>query len=611
MKQIFLSIGLAVSAVFAYANPVNVQTARTVAENFIGSKDGGQTVTLQLTQSYASTAASGQTAMYIFDVNDGKGFVIVSGDDAVMPVLAYSTENIFPAQVTNKEVLYWLDGYNKQISYVITNQLTANSKVTAAWGNLLNNQSQSNHTAAKPTNVSPMLSTNWDQMNPSWSGTLLYNNLCPAGTPTGCVATAMAQIMNYWQYPASGTGSHTYNNSTEGGTLSANFNTTYDWDNMPAQLHTNSTPAQKNAVALLMYHCGVSVEMDYDLAENGGSGAIVINYGDPTLPCSQNALKNYFGYDNEIKGLRRSNYNSTTWISKLTEELDEGRPILYTGFGDLGGHAFVFDGYEEDNPETYFHINWGWSGNSNGYFVINDLSPSALGVGGGGGNFNSDQEALTKIKPAAIAPNLALNTQMTASQINIDPGAGFTVSTNIKNTGTGDLTNGSLTCGVYVGTTLVGYMQILSDQNLLSGSAMPVTFSTSGIAEMVPGTYTIKALYKANASDANWKPVSNGTSTNSITINVNSSSGIAQVVDNEHILIFPNPATGTVTLDWSSFSGKVTGAQLVNMLGQQVYQSNTLNGTTVKIPVAGVSAGNYFMKITTDKGAFSKKIVIQ
>ena len=615
MKKILFSMSFAAIVASASANPVSLQTAQIAAQNFLSGKDAGRNLTLQLVHSYLSTAASGQTTMYVFDVNQGNGFIIVSGDDAVTPVLAYSTENIFPAQITNNEVAYWMNGYNEQISYVITNQLSATPEVAAAWNYLLNNHAQEGNTAAKPTGISPMLTTTWDQMNPYWSGSLLYNNLCPPGTPTGCVATAMAQIMNYWQYPESGTGSHTYNTSSEGGVLSADFNTTYDWDNMPSQLSGSSTTAQKNAVALLMYHCGVSVEMDYDLAENGGSGAYVINYYGyyEDMPCSQNALVDYFGYDEEIEGLMRGYYSNSEWISMLKTELDEGRPILYTGYGELGGHAFVFDGYNDENNGVFFHVNWGWSGNSNGYFVVNNLAPEALGVGGGGGNFNSGQEALINIHPAAIRPKLAINAALSASQTDIEPAAAFTINADLKNTGTGDLTNGLLTCGVYnaSGATLIGYMDILSDQNLISGNNMSVTFSTPGMEEMTPGSYKVKVLYKADASDANWKLVSDGNMPNALTIHVNATSITNQNGEASQIFIFPNPASDNIVLDWGKFNGKITDVQLVNMLGQQVYQNDIFSGTTMKIALDGLSSGNYFMRIITDKGAFTKKITIQ
>src|SRR5690606_10580421 len=235
------SLSFAIPALISCAGEVSLQTAQTVAAHFI-SRKGANPSNLQLSQSYASSAASGQTALYIFDLNESKGFVIVSGDDAVIPILAYSTENHFPAQVTNKEGAYWLKGYTDQISYVIANQLSPSKEVAAAWNSLLNITTQEeHHDAAKPTGGAPMLNTNCDQMNSSGSNTLLYNNLCPSGTPTGCVATAMAQIMNFWQHPAMGSGSHSYNTSSQGGTLSADFNTAYDWEIMPAQLSFNST----------------------------------------------------------------------------------------------------------------------------------------------------------------------------------------------------------------------------------------------------------------------------------------------------------------------------------------------------------------------------------
>jgi len=617
MKRFILSIGFAASVVFAHANPVSVQTAQTVAANFLSNKEGGRDLTLQLTKSYAANAANGQTALYVFNVNNGGGFVIVSGDDAVMPVLAYSTEDAFPEQVTNKEVAYWMAGYNEQISYVIANHLEASASITQQWNVWQAAQPKQGNTAAKPTDVAPMLTTKWDQMSPTSStNNTLYNNFCPTATPTGCVATAMAQIMNYWETPAIGTGSHSYNTSPipSGVTLSANFDTTYDWANMPDQLHNSSTTTQKNAIALLMYHCGVAVEMNYDLAQNGGSGAYVINNGQASLPCAQNALKNYFGYGTDIKGLKRTSYpNDSIWTSKLTAEIDAGRPLLYTGTGSAGGHAFVFDGYQLQSGSTYFHVNWGWSGSSNGYFVINSLAPAALGVGGGGGNFNSQQQALINIHPAGISPNLTINAGLTASATSIAPGAAFTVATNLKNTGTGDFTNGSLVGGVYnaAGTTIVGYMQILTNQTLVTGGTMNITCATTGIAAMVPGTYIVKILYKGNPTDANWTPVSNGSSANTVTITVASATGIAPITGADNIHVYPNPARDFVMIDWKGYDGAVKSLQAVNMLGQVVWSNNAVKGTELNVPLSQFQTGIYMVNIATDKGTVSKKIVVQ
>lgn len=615
MKQFILSIGLAATAAFAYANPVSVQTAQAVATNFISKNGATSNPVLQLSKAYPSAAASAQTAMYVFDVDNGNGFVIVSGDDAVKPVLGYSAEDAFPQQITNNEVAYWMNGYNEQISYVISNHLVATQEVAASWNALSGSATGNNHTAGKPTDIAPMMSTKWDQMNPfNSSGNSLYNNFCPTSTPTGCVATAMAQIMYYWGSPASGTGSHSYSSSPvpQGMTLSADFDTTYDWANMPIQLANSSSSVQKKAVALLMYHCGVAVEMNYDYPNNGGSGAYVINYGQASLACSQNAFKNYFGYSTDIKGLKRSSYPvDSIWISKLVAELNAGRPVLYTGRGSAGGHAFDFDGYQTST--NMFHINWGWSGQSNGYFTIDNLAPSALGVGGGGGNFNTDQEALINIRPTGTVPDLEINTALTASQTSIATGAAFTVTANIKNSGNGALTNGSLVGGVYnaSGSTLIGYMQILTNQSLAPGGDMTVTFSTPGIAAMVPGTYVVKALYKETASETTWSVVSNGASQNAVTITVGTT-GLNEIDETNTVKIYPNPAKDFVNIDWSSFNGNVKGLQLFNIIGQKVWSDESaLKNKNINVPVDNLTKGIYIVNIVTDKGTISKKIAVK
>ena len=197
-----------------------------------------------------------------------------------------------------------------------------------------------------PSIVGPLLVTTWDQIAP-------YNALCPSDPNarpdcngrvlTGCVATAMAQIMKYHEHPPQGVGSHSYTHSTYG-TLSANFgDATYQWSNMPPALTAESS----SDVATLMYHCGVAVEMDY-----GAEGS------SPTKDVP-NALSTYFGYDQSIKHIYQSNYKSDDWYTILRTELDAGRPIYYSGDNGVDGHAWVCDGY---NSENHFHFNWGWGG---------------------------------------------------------------------------------------------------------------------------------------------------------------------------------------------------------------------------------------------------------
>jgi hypothetical protein len=627
MKKFFLSIGIAALSGFVYAHPVNIQTAQTVAANFMASRGLSGNVVLNLTRSYASLTPSGQTSLYVFDVNNGTGFVVVSGEDAVAPVLGYSTENPFPSQTASKEVAYWMNGYNQQISYVITNQLTATSKVASSWTDLTVPLTGTN-AAQKPTDVLPLLTTLWDQMNPNGNGTdnTLYNNLCPAATPTGCVATAMAQIMKFWGSPAMGSGSHSYTGSTIGGTLTANFGTTtYDWANMPNQLHGNSTTIQKTAVATLMFHCGVGVNMDYNTAANGGSGAQVINYGYASQPSAQNALKNDFSYKSTIEGNQRAYYSDTQWINMLKFEIDNSRPVLYAGFGSDGGHAFDFDGYDNTNK---FHINWGWSGQSNGYFTIDNLAPPALGVGAGAGNFNEGQQALIMIEPATsiLPPNpfnpdyptyhLALAASIAQSKDTIVVSTAYTATAQIKNQGTDTFQQGRLTLFA-TDNNNPNNIFILNQKtaNINPGATYSYQYTVNN-ATLATGSYTIKYEYQVlPATDTNKLLVDDGVATNGVmltVINTPAPTGISNTTLNAaNLIAYPNPAKDFVTVDWKNFNGKVTGIQLYNVVGEKVYNSESINGSNMKIPVSQLSAGTYILHLITDAGTIAEKITVK
>lgn len=219
--------------------------------------------------------------------------------------------------------------------------------------------------------VPPLIQTCWDQDE-------YYNILCPSDSEgqgnhvlTGCVATAMAQVMRYWEYPAQGTGSHSY--SCDYGTLSADFgNSTYHYDMMPDRLSAGTPAAQVQEVAKLIYHCGVSVDMDYG-PESSGS----------YLSLSPNALHTYFGYGMSSY-IHKNQYSASSWNDIIKNQLDSLRPVLYRGQSDAGGHAFVCDGYDD---QDYFHFNWGWNGSNNGYYLLSGLTP-------GNHNYNSSQAAV-------------------------------------------------------------------------------------------------------------------------------------------------------------------------------------------------------------------------
>ena len=377
------------------AERVTPETAQKAAQNFFNN-NGAKSA--QLTD---LSKAAGFANLYIFTAD--QGFVVMAADDCVQPILGYSLTGKFVAENMPTNVSGWLQGYSDEIQFAIDSKAKATAETAKQWKDLIDGNSKAGRATAVVDNL---LTTIWDQ-DP------LYNNLCPYSnyysqqTVTGCVATAMAQIMKYWEHPSSGIGSHSYEHIAytqnvvindviqeiyhDGmGVLSADFGaTTYDWDNMPASLNSSSTEAQIDAIATLMYHCGVSVEMDYGVAQIGGSGAVTAYVAD--------ALQEYFGYQQSTYQSREfvENWLQQDWAALLKTELDNGRPLQYSGRG-TGGHSFVCCGYDSDDN---FYFNWGWSGRNDGFFALNNLVPGSGGSGGSNYNFTNDQAAIFGIQP--------------------------------------------------------------------------------------------------------------------------------------------------------------------------------------------------------------------
>jgi len=325
---------------------------------------------------------------YVFDVNDGisGGFVIVAGDDAVRPVLGYSTKGRYDENNLPPNFAYWMDYLKQEIAYAQSQNLQQSETIRQEWEQYLSGAVK-NATDA----VGPLIQTKWNQYTP-------YNNRCPSyggsRCVTGCGATAMAQIMNYHRHPARGIGqSNAYITRTLNISIpSVNFEINYDWANMRNVYPGSATAKQQDAVATLMYHCGVSVQMDYAQS----SGAYTFD-----VPA---ALTEHFGYDKDIDLLRRGNYNNTSWENTIREQIDAGLPVFYTGYylsaGE--GHAFVCDGYDSNGM---YHFNWGWGGMFDGFFVTTSLNPGTGGAGSGSGTYNEYQEIIIHIKPDPNVPS--------------------------------------------------------------------------------------------------------------------------------------------------------------------------------------------------------------
>jgi len=378
MSRIFLSLLVVVSSFqFSFAKLVDEQSAKTAGYNFCKSQ-GINAGELSLAYTAASTVGGARVVdFYVFNTGSN-GFVMISADDRVVPVLGFSTESSFRAGYLPSSIADWFDNYSRQINYVIANGLTAAPKVSSQWTSLMSDVKTLSKTTV--TIVPPMMKTAWNQ-SPN------YNYLCPfdytadTNVVTGCVATAMAQVMKFWNWPRRGEGMHSYNAGTYG-MLSADFGgTVYQWDSMPNYVATNNP-----AVGTLMLQAGVSVNMSYGVTE---SGASVMNYGNPSVSCTQNALPAYFGYKATLQGLFKSSYNDSDWVDILKTELNAGRPVIYSGYGNDGGHCFITDGYLTNSR---FHFNWGWGGYANGYFIVESLTPA-------NSSFNDGQAIITGIEP--------------------------------------------------------------------------------------------------------------------------------------------------------------------------------------------------------------------
>jgi len=534
MKRILLIFLGIVFSFTLFAESVNPEQAAKIAKNFymqMSINKGVSNFYLSLAFTVKSMDVSTSKGMqgqeipliYIFNVNQNDGFVIVSADNSVSPILGYSLSGTYTGTNLPPAFIKLIEKYKKEIVYVIINQIESDNEISRQWRLLEIGESLFNAKATK--SVNPLIATHWDQLP-------YYNAMCPYDysyserTITGCVATAMAQIMKFWNYPATGSGMHSYNHATYG-TLSANFAaTTYDWSAMP-----NNVTSANSAVATLMYHCGVSVDMNYGVASTGGSGT-------NTLNCV-NSYKDYFKYSSTVQGKYRSDYTDNAWINLLKTELDAGRPVHYAGTGTGGGHSFVCDGYDNND---FFHFNWGWSGSSDGYFNIDALNPGSLGSGGGSGGFNTNQRAIIGIQPASgsVTSIINMNSSITVSPNPIDFAQSFTVNADVTNAGTSNF-SGDYCAALFTSSgDFIDYIQTLT----ASGSPLQpgyhytggLTFSNSGMLT-VPGNYIVGIFYRDPSG--NWNLAGNSSYSNPISVTINSPSDYIQL----YSTITPSPTT--------------------------------------------------------------------
>ena len=483
------------------AERVTPETARKVASTFLNNNGAKANQLTDLSKT------AGFTNLYIFTTENS--FVVMAADDRVKPILGYSLTGAFVAKDMPSNVRGWLQGYNDEIQSAIESQMRATAENTQLWKDLVDGNSKA---ARATTLVAPLIQTKWNQNK-------YYNDLCPAVSDgpvgkayTGCVATAMAQIMKYWEYPTHGVGTHSY--IWNGQTLNADFDaTTYDWDNMAdyyEYYYENGTapnvtwlsnPSEEEiaAVATLMYHCGVSIEMEYGGNSTGGSGA--------STSLVAEALKTFFNYSPDIVFLSKTDYDDETWITMVKNELDDHRPLEYCGQDpdpQGGGHAFVCDGY---NSDSYFHFNWGWSGHYDGYFSLDNLNTGANNESGSGNGVYTDmQGAVFGIQPvqcdASDPTNLTYTLSgvqdVTLSWTSANGAASYNIYRN--NFLVGNTTEPSYTESAPFGTN-VYFVRSVDANGIMSFSSNTVTVT---IEYQTPIVDDLTATLSENNIDLTW-----------------------------------------------------------------------------------------------------------
>lgn len=319
---------------------------------------------------YTAPAETSVPALYVFNNQSAPGFVVVSADDRFAPLLGMSLQGSFDINRAPSNLLWWLQEYRNEISAA----MAAPSPMPRL---IPENESENEDFPV----IEPLMATQWNQGTP-------YNDLCPSDgggkCVTGCVATAMAQVMRYHSWPQQGIGEISYQTGS-GIDVSCDFSSVmFDWDNMIANYDARQyTPEEASAVANLMFAAGASVKMGYTSYESGAYSENITN-----------GLVTYLGYDSNASLVKRNLYGYEAWKELVYSEIAARRPVVYGGSSDAGGHQFVCDGYSGNG---YFHINWGWGGYYDGNFLLSALDPSGQGIGGSGSDFNSAQSAVIAV----------------------------------------------------------------------------------------------------------------------------------------------------------------------------------------------------------------------
>lgn len=460
MKKLLL-LALSLSYVLlVFAGTVTEQQALQKARQFMQGKNFSMT---QRT-SEAGLNHAGITPFYVFNAEKNGGFVIVSADDRTKAILGYADEGTIDLNNLPENVKWWLNYYAEAIARLKNSGIEPTVRTQTA-----------------RSEIKPLLKTTWDQSEPYWDQCVFDNDQCL----TGCVATATAQVVNYYQYPSKAPAIDAYTCDYSVPPLPG---ATLDWDNMCNNYTGDETPDQKNAVATLMRYCGQSVLMDYGTEGSGTSTSYVAL-----------ALVKYFNYNKSAHAIYRDGYDANGWESAIYDELAANNPVIYAGQGNnSGGHCFVVDGYWEG----FFHVNWGWGGANNGYFVLTVMD--AYGSQYSDWAFRHDQQAIVGVRPESGGslsyPLLTISALEAQSEtVTLSSNSGYfdvNVFWKLNTSANEENTSATYYLGLFKGDKLVqkflGYY--FDDLNPLY--FWQYTDRISIKSDLADGTYKIRAFYK-------------------------------------------------------------------------------------------------------------------
>ncbi len=566
--KLFLIINIVVfSSVYSYSDPVSLEKAKTVAENFYSSQYFRTYGNYPKYHAFTINPVTYKnvTSYWVCTFSKG-GFVIVAADDNAFPIIGYSFDSEFDIDNVPESAKEWLSN----ISISIEKYKTNSTNFKNVWSQYFDKQEMLKMQNKSIQAVPYFVTTRWSQGEN-------YNNDCPANAAgpgghcvTGCVATAMAQAMKYYNFPINGKDSMLYTNDTN-----IRFeNTYYRWDSMTTT--ANSTSA--DAISELMFHCGVTVYMNYGPSESGTMTELM-----------PDALSRYFRYHNAVAYMQRKKMTDSEWDILIRDNLDLHHPVVYSGQGIDGGHAWICDGYQDS---CYYHFNWGWGGSSNGYFYRNYLG------------FDEEQGAVVNIMPYN-SPYCLGGKVMTDYSRKFEDGSGYSYYWNNTNCdwliAPDSVENITLTFTSINTQANADFISVYDGVDATapligkySGNQLPPTITSTGNRLYI--TFTSDGSEQGQGFDAYYE---------------SKIVGVTPITFNNNVAIYPNPVKDKLFISLNNVKNWSGNIEIYNLTGELIYYNklNINSEKTTSINVSNLTNGFYTIKMISENGIFNSKFV--